>query len=203
MDGSRRLGPVVLEGRHIRLEPLRPRHRAGLVAAAGAPGIWTWLSADLRVPEAMDAFLADALRAEELGTEFPFAVVRQEDGRVLGSTRYLDVTPAHRRLEIGWTWYEPAAWGTATNPEAKFLLLRHAFEAWGAVRVALHADGENRHSQAAIRKLGAVHEGVLRRHKRRPDGTWRDTVVFSILDAEWPERREALRQRLAAPCPPG
>lgn len=194
---------MVLEGRHIRLEPLRQRHRADLLAAADSPDIWRWLSADLRLPEAMTAFLADALRAEEQGTEYAFAVVRQEDGRVLGSTRYLDVTPAHRRAEIGWTWYEPAAWGTATNPEAKLLLLRHAFETWGAVRVSLHTDGANLHSQAAIRRLGAVAEGVLRRHKRRPDGTWRDTVVFSILDTEWPERREALRQRLAALLPPG
>ena len=194
----RALGPTVLEGRHIRLEPLRARHRPGLLVAAQRLESWGFLSEDLRSPEAMDRFLAQALAAEDAGTEYAFAVVEQGGGTVVGSTRYLDVTPQHRGVEIGWTWYVPGVWGTAVNPEAKLLLLGHAFEAWGALRVCLKTDHRNLHSQAALRKLGARHEGTLRSHRVRQDGSLRDTEMFSILPAEWPAVREALQRRIEA-----
>lgn len=192
-DGS--LGPVTLAGRHIRLEPLRPEHAAGLLAAA-RPEVWAHTSAILDTPEAIDHYIAAALTTQEQGREYPFAVVEAENGRILGSTRYLDVNHQHRAAEIGWTWYTPEVWGTAVNPEAKLLLLRHAFEDWGAIRMCLLTDVRNLHSQAAIRKLGAKYEGTLRNHRIRRDGSYRDSVLFSITRDEWPAVEIGLRTRL-------
>ena len=191
------LGPVTLEGTWVRLEPLRQHHAARLLPAAQAPEIWRDLSARLDVAAAMAAWIAEAVEAEQRGAEYAFAVLHKPSGRYVGGTRYLDVTPGHRGVEIGWTWYAPEVWGTAVNPECKFLLLRHAFETWGAIRVSLKTDARNVRSQAAIRKLGARYEGTLRQHRIRPDGTYRDTVYFSVLDSEWPEVRAGLERRLA------
>jgi N-acetyltransferase len=190
------LGPVTLEGRRVRLEPLRPHHIPGLLKAGQAPEIWPWMFARLTTEEALAGFVADALKAEKAGREFAFAVVDPASGRALGSTRYMDVVAAHKGLEIGWTWYAPEVWGTDINPEAKLLLLQHAFETWGALRVQLKTDGRNLRSQAAIRKLGAQLEGTLRNHRIRPDGTLRDTVMFSIIDTEWPGVKAGLLRRL-------
>ena len=126
----------------------------------------------------------------------PFAVVRRSDNAVIGSTRYLNITPADRRLEIGSTWYVVGAWGTAVNPECKLLLLSHAFETLGANRVELRTDRLNERSQAAILKLGAIREGVLRRHMKVHGGRMRDTVVFAIISPEWPRVKARLRARL-------
>lgn len=190
------LGPVVLEGKHLRLEPLRPHHADGLLAAAQDPAIFTWLPRQFTTRDAVEQFIAEALAAEARGVEFAFAVILKEDERVVGSTRYMDVQPAHKGVEIGWTWYSPEVWGTVVNPEAKFLLLRHAFETWGAKRVQLKTDSQNLRSQAAIRKLGAKYEGTLRNHRIRPDGTLRDTVMFSIIDTEWPAVKAGLARRI-------
>ena len=192
------LGPVTLEGARVRLEPLRPRHAEDLRVAARSPEIWPWLSADLRDGAALAAFIAGAMAAEAAGTEYAFAVIDREGGRACGSTRYLDIQAGHRGVEIGWTWYDPAVWRSAVNPESKLLLLTHAFEAWGAIRVMLKTDHLNIRSQGAIRRLGAVYEGTLRQHRIRRDGTLRDTVAFSILDREWPAVRAGLRRRLQA-----
>lgn len=191
-----RLGPVTLEGTHVRLEPVRPVHREGLLAAAQAAEIWTWLPNCLMSEEAMDAFISEALDRERHGSEFAFAVVLQEGGRVVGSTRYMDVQAVHRGVEIGSTWYTPEVWGNVVNSEAKFLLLQHAFEVWSAIRVALKTDAHNARSQAAIRKLGAKYEGTLRNHRIRRDGTLRDTVMFSITREEWPTVKATLAQRV-------
>jgi RimJ/RimL family protein N-acetyltransferase len=191
------LGPVTLSGKHIRLEPLSRNHASGLLAVAQAPEIWTWMSALPVTPESMEAWIAEALAAQESRLEYPFTVVRLADGRVVGSTRYMDVQPASKGVEIGWTWYAPETWGTVVNPEAKFLLLRHAFEDWGAIRVQLKTDLKNLRSQAAIKKLGAREEGVLRRHRFRRDGTIRDSVMFSIIREEWPGVKADLEHRLA------
>jgi RimJ/RimL family protein N-acetyltransferase len=190
------LGLITLSGKHVRLEPLRPHHGPELLAAARSPEIWPWMPAALTTERAMAQFIADAMKAEEKGLEYAFAVVGVGNGKVLGSTRYMDVQQAHRGLEIGWTWYRPDVWGTLTNPEAKFLLLRHAFEEWGALRVQLKTDARNLRSQAAIRKLGAQYEGTLRNHRIRPDGTIRDTAMFSIIDTEWPAVKLGLLRRL-------
>lgn len=191
------LGPCVLEGGDLRLEPLREAHAAGLLAAGDDPEIFRWLSQDLMDAQAVEAFIAAARSAEEQGTAYAFAVVRRVDGRILGSTRYLDVDEGSRTVEVGWTFYSRAAWGGTVNPQAKYLLLAHAFEEWGAMRVALRTDSRNLHSQAAIRKLGALYEGTLRSHRLRKDGSVRDTVCFSIVREEWPAVRERLLARLA------
>ena len=146
----------------------------------------------------MSEWIAAALEAERQGREYPFAIFDQT-GELVGSSRYMEVQTRDRGVEIGWTWYARRHWGTTVNPESKFILLRHAFEDWGAIRVALKTDVLNVHSQAAIRKLGARFEGVLRQHRIRRDGSYRDTVMFSILDSEWPQVRERLLRRLDLP----
>lgn len=190
------LGPVMLEGKSIRLEALAASHADALLAAAQAPEIWTWMPTVLTTRAAIDRWIADTLKRTAEGSEFAFAVVARGGDRVVGSTRYMDVQTAHRGVEIGWTWYAPDVWGTAVNPETKYLLLRHAFEEWGAIRVCLKTDARNLHSQAAIRKLGARYEGTLRNHRIRGDGTLRDSVLYSIVREEWPAVRASLEQRI-------
>jgi RimJ/RimL family protein N-acetyltransferase len=147
----------------------------------------------------MEGYVASALQGQASGREYPFVVrLLNDGGRIVGSTRYLDVDEFNGTAEIGWTWYEPASWGTVVNPECKFLLLRHAFEDWKAIRVCLKTDVRNVHSQAAIRKLGAVYEGTLRNARIRLDGSLRDTVVFSVIDREWPDVKARLLRRLEA-----
>ena len=177
---------------------MRPEHAAALLEAGRAPEIWEWMPARPVTSKAMEAWLARASLAEGQGREYPFVVIRLTDGRVLGSTRYLEVQEDDRTVEIGWTWYAPDAWGSVVNPEAKYLLMRHAFEDWHAIRVALKTDVKNVHSQAAIKKLGARFEGTLRNQRIRPDGTYRDTVIFSIIESEWPAVKVRLEERLAS-----
>jgi RimJ/RimL family protein N-acetyltransferase len=192
------LGPITLSGKHIRLEPMRPAHAAQLLEAGLAPEIWEWMPARPVTAEAMHAWLAKAMQAEAAGREYAFVVIRVNDGRVIGSTRYLDVQEDDRTVEIGWTWYVPDAWGGVVNPEAKYMLMRHAFEDWQAIRVALKTDIKNLRSQAAIKKLGARYEGTLRNQRIRPDGSYRDTVIFSVIEGEWPPVKARLEERLRA-----
>ncbi|NED15829.1 GNAT family protein [Streptomyces sp. SID9124] len=187
--------PVTLTGRHVRVEPLTPAHLDDLFAAGGNDDdVWRWLGTPTpRTPQELasklDALLADA-------SYVPFAVVHLETGGAVGWTTYMDVDAANERLEIGSTWYGRAHWRTAVNTETKLLLLAHAFEDLGMGRVQLKTDHLNERSQQAIARLGARREGVLRRHRRRPDGSWRDTVYFSLLADEWPEAKKRLAARL-------
>ena len=190
-------GPV-LEGERARLEPLDERHVPGLLAAATDPATWTWLFERLDDEAVLRAWLADALRARDAGTELPFATLDARTGRVVGSTRYMAIAPAHRRLEIGWTWLAPAAWGTGINVEAKLLLLTHAFETLGAMRVELKTDARNERSRTAILALGAQFEGVFRKHMRMADGRIRDSAWYAVTDDDWPVVRARLVARLAA-----
>lgn len=145
-----------------------------------------------------EKYVAEALAAQAAGTEVPFATVRRRDNRVVGTTRFIDIRRPHRGLEIGWTWLTPEAQRTAINTEAKYLMLRHAFEAWGALRVQLKTDANNAQSRAAILRLGAKFEGVLRKQMLRPhDGYERDTAMFSIIREEWPVAKAALEAKLA------
>ena len=192
------LGPCILDGNIVRLEPLRPEHREELLAAAQSSDIWAWLSLNLSDPAQLDAWIEKALIDEEHGLCHPFVVVERATRTILGSSRYMDIYPQSRGVEIGWTWYTPAVWGTLVNPEAKLLLLQHAFDDWQALRVAFRTDHLNTHSQAAIRKLGAVYEGTLRNHRIRPDGSIRHSVVFSVIKEEWPRVRAGLERRLGA-----
>jgi RimJ/RimL family protein N-acetyltransferase len=180
---------------------MRAEHAGALLDAGRAAEVWAFMPTQATTPQTMDRWLAKALEAERLGREYPFVVRQLQNNRIVGSTRYLDVQEEDRTAEIGWTWYEPGAWGTTVNPEAKFLLLRHAFEDWHAIRVALKTDVHNLHSQAAITKLGAVYEGTLRNQRIRPDGSYRDTPIYSIIEAEWPLVKRSLQARLARALP--
>ena len=190
------LGPVTLPGNHIRLEPMRPTHASALLDAGRAAEVWEWMPSRAVDPPTMLDWLKKAMQAESLGREYPFVVILVPSGRLVGSTRYLDVNEDDRTVEIGWTWYAPDTWGGVVNPEAKYLLMRHAFEDWGAIRVALKTDIRNLHSQAAIKKLGAKYEGLLRNQRIRPDGSYRDTVIFSVIEREWPAVKAGLEARL-------
>ena len=187
-----------LTGSTVRLEPLMESHREPLRLAAQDERIWEFNIATGYGP-AFDTWFEAAKKGSEAGTRMPFVVVRVADGTVIGSTSYLDPMPVHWRVEVGHTWYSPTAWSTAVNPECKKLLLGHAFECWGMNRVAFHVDAINLRSQRAVTKLGAIREGILRQHAVVHNGRIRDTVVFSIIRAEWPVVRERLTSRLAGP----
>ncbi len=179
----------------MRLEPLEERHRDDLLTvAADDPATFRYLFTDLsQGASAWSAYLADALRHEYIS----WATVDAATGRAVGSTRFLDIAPEHGRLEIGWTWIAPSHRRTATNTEAKLLQLSYAFDELGAIRVAFKTDERNGRSQAAIARLGAVREGVLRHQFRMPDGFMRSSVYFSILAPEWPAVKARLQERLA------
>lgn len=181
--------PVVLTGHGVVLEPLTAGHAADLLAAAQDDDVWRWLPVPR--PRTED----DVRRLVETHpADLAFAVV--VDGRAQGSTSYLDVDPSVGGLEIGWTWYARPLWATSVNPACKLLLLAHAFDELGAERVTLKTDRLNARSQAAIRKLGGQYDGTLRHHRRRPDGSVRDTAFFSVLVGEWPGVRAGLQARL-------
>jgi RimJ/RimL family protein N-acetyltransferase len=175
----------------VTLEPLGHDHLDALGAAAADPRIWRYLSTDLRDGACRNAWLAAALTGQAAGSALPFAI-RDARGTVVGSTRYLNIAPEHRRLEIGWTWLASSHWGGPTNLAMKLLMLKHAFEALGAIRVELRTDVLNQASRAAIARLGANEEGVLRRHMIVAEGRVRDTVQFAILDEQWPEIKPRL-----------
>ncbi|MCQ9131858.1 GNAT family N-acetyltransferase [Streptomyces hilarionis] len=191
--------PTTLIGRHVRLEPLAMKYLGGLFAAGGGDEeVWRWQGGPApQSEEELGAKLAELLADAERGDCVAFAVIDRDGGNPIGWTAYMDVDADNERLEIGWTWYGRAYWRSAVNTETKLLLLTHAFEELGMGRVQLKADHLNHRSQAAIERLGAQREGVLRRHRRRPDGTWRDTVYFSLLVEEWPSAKERLVARLA------
>jgi RimJ/RimL family protein N-acetyltransferase len=186
-----------LTGRWVRLEPLGEAHRDGLRSAADDGRLWEFTLTRADGPH-FDGWFDRALAERDGGQAAPFVVRRLEDDRLVGHTSYLDPDLRHRRVEIGGTWYHPSEWGTRVNPECKLLLLAHAFEVLGVNRVQLITDRLNERSQRAIAKLGAVREGVLRSHKVTHTGRVRDSVVFSIIAAEWPAVRDRLTARLAA-----
>lgn len=185
---------VPLEGRHVRLEPLGPEHRPALEAIGEDERIWAFVPRGGSMQQYLDATYA-AVRPDN---HHPYVVRWLADERVIGMTRFFDISAQHRGGEIGYTWYHPDYWAGKTNPECKFLLLRHAFETCDLIRVQLKTDFRNKRSQAAILKLGAKREGVLRNHMVLPDGRFRDSVFFSILPEEWPEVKKGLEARLAA-----
>ena len=198
MKPAAEVHPLTLEGRHVRLEPLAALHAPDLLLAAQDDALWAYMPIPRpRTLAAIEALIADALAAQERGEQLPFAILERGSGVALGSTRYLDLRLEHRGLEIGWTWIAPAQQRTAVNSECKLLLLAHAFETLGCLRVQLKTDSRNLRSQAAIERLGARKEGVLRKHYVLWDGYVRDTVMYSITDEQWPE----VKARLSAPRP--
>jgi N-acetyltransferase len=190
------LGPCILEGRHVRLEPLRQEHAQALFEATRLTD-WQWTLSAMRSREEVDRRIAEGLEAEAKGDAYAFAVKLKEGGRIVGSTSYLTISSKHKRAEVGSTWYVKDVWGTAVNPECKYLLLSRAFEEWGAVRIQLITDVNNAHSQRAIMKLGAKPEGTLRNYGVRPDGTSREAVsIYSIIASEWPAVKSGLESRI-------
>jgi RimJ/RimL family protein N-acetyltransferase len=190
--------PVTLPGRHVTLEPLDERHAADLFEAMRDEEVCRYLAwAPPTSPAETQALIREAREITARGQCVAFAQIWNASGAAIGSTRYLDIRPKDRHVEIGSTFLGRAYWRTSANTEAKYLLLRHAFESLGCVRVTLKTDGRNTRSQAAIERLGAVREGVLRKHLN-VRGYQRDTVYYSVLEAEWPAVKARLEARLAA-----
>ena len=188
---------TVLTGDVVRLEPLRQDHLDGLTEAGLDPRIWAWMPADGSTPEGMAAIVESAIGARAAGTMLPYVTIARQDDRIAGSSRYLNLVPDDLRLEIGWTWLDPAFQRTAVNTEAKLLMLGHAFDDLGCRRVELKTDALNEQSRVAILGIGATFEGIFRRHMVMAGGRARDTAYYSILDDEWPAVRERLQARLA------
>lgn len=191
--------PIELAGDLVAIKPLQVEHAAGLLDAADAEEAFAWLPysrpTDL---EQARAWIEDALVDRRADRRLPFAVLSVADGSVIGSTSYWDFDAHNRHVEIGSTWLRRASWGTGRNAEAKLLLMTHAFETLELERVAFRTDIRNERSQQAIERLGAIKEGVARHEMRRRDGSWRDSVHYSILRSEWPDAKEGLRNRIAA-----
>lgn len=180
------ISPVELRGERAWLVPMAEAHIDGLWDAAQSPEIWRYLPVLPQNRDDIARIVQAALTAQDAGLELPFVVIDRDTSRVVGSTRFLDISTVHRNLEIGWTWYAPAVWRTRINTECKYLLLRHCFETLGLLRVPLKTDLRNVRSQRAIERIGGVKEGVWRRHRICPDGYIRDTVYYSIIAEEWP-----------------
>lgn len=192
------LNPITLEGRMVRLEPMSLDHLDGLTAMGLAPELWRWIPFAVTSRDEMRGYIETALAEQRAGQSLPFAVMDAKTGEAIGSTRYGNISEPNRRLEIGWTWYAPAHQRTAVNTEAKLLLLTHAFERLGMIRVEFKTDALNDKSRNALLRIGAVQEGIFRKHLVCQSGRIRDTVYFSILDTEWPEKKRRLQERLAS-----
>ena len=180
------------------MEPLGHEHEDDLRAAAGDAAIWQWMMLDGSTPDGFLTWFAQTLGDERAGTSAAFATVDSETGRAIGSTRYLSLRPEHRGLEIGYTWVEPAAWGSGANVEAKLLMLEHAFERLGCMRVEFKTDARNERSRAALAALPAQFEGVFRKHMLLHAGRVRDSAYYAIVDEDWPDVKSALERRLEA-----
>jgi len=188
--------PVVLEGAHVRLEPLSRAHLAGLCEVGLAEELWRWIPLPVQTPSDMAGYIDLALREQANGVSLPFVQIEKDSGRVIGSTRYMNIEKVHHRVEIGCTWIGREWQRTAVNTEAKYLLLRHAFETLGCMRVELKTDSLNEKSRAAILRIGAKEEGTFRNHMITSTGRVRHTVYFSVVDFEWPEVKARLEGRL-------
>jgi N-acetyltransferase len=192
---DRWVGPVTLEGRLVRLEPLSLEHVPGLAEVGLEPEIWRWMPAPVTSVAEMRSLVEAALTEAEAGRQVAFATVERATGRPVGSTRFLNIEPDHQRLEIGWTWLARPWQRTAINSEAKLLLLEHAFESLGALRVEFKTDARNEQSRRALAGIGATEEGTLRQHMLTAAGR-RDSVYFSVIANEWPQVRRRLEERL-------
>lgn len=190
--------PVTLQGKYVRLEPLSEAHIPGLTEIGAGRDFWNFmLYGDIKSEADMRNWVLDIMERGKKGTDLPFAVIHLESGRAAGATRYLNIMPKDRGLEIGGTWYGLDFRRTAVNTECKYLLLKHAFENLKCIRVQLKTDSLNERSQRAIERIGAKKEGVLRNHMILPDGRYRDSVFYSILDKEWADVEKRLEEMLA------
>lgn len=189
--------PVVLTGQHVRLEPMTEEHVPGLAQIGVGQTFWDFmLYGNINTVDDMRNWVREILSRAEKGTDLPFVAIHLASGRVAGATRYLNIMPKDRGLEIGGTWYGSEFQRTPVNTECKYLLLQHAFETLGCIRVQLKTDLRNERSQKAIERIGAVKEGVLRNHMILPDGRYRHSVFYSILDIEWPSVKKNLEEMM-------
>jgi len=196
MPSERWIQPVVLEGRIVRLEPLRRDHLEGLAEVAFDPALWQFTLARPVDRAGLEAWLETALGNAEAGTEVPFATVDLASGRPIGSTRYLNIVPEHRRFEIGWTWIATTAQRTGANREAKLLQLTHGFEQLGANRIEFKTDSLNDKSRAALLGIGAQFEGIFRNHMIMPEGRLRHSAYYSVTREDWPTVKSRLIELL-------
>ena len=197
MEAFTELNPT-LAGRLVVLEPLRPDHEPELWEAAADDRVWRLMRTVASDPEAFHDWMNEALAAAAAGAEGPFCIVRRSDSAVVGSSRYLALRPADRVLEIGHSWVAPAAWGTGVNTETKLLLLSHAFEELGCLRVEFKTDATNERARAALAAIPATFEGVFRKHMLVRGGQRRDSAWYSVIDDDWPAVKAALQARVAA-----
>jgi RimJ/RimL family protein N-acetyltransferase len=188
--------PITLQGRHIRLEPLTLDHHAGLCEIGLDPELWRWIPTQVRSGDDMTDYIRLALQGQADGNALPFANVEQKSGRVIGCTRYMNIDKANRHVEIGSTWIGKPWQRSAVNTEAKYLMLRHAFETLGCFRVELKTDALNQQSRTAILRIGAIQEGIFRKHVLCWDGRLRDSVYFSVIDSEWPGVKARLEEKM-------
>ncbi len=194
--------PVTLAGQYVRLVPLTMDYLDGLWEVGQDAELWKWIPYQVKTRDEMKTYLQTALNWQAIGTALPFVTIEQKTERVAGSTRFGNIDAANHRVEIGWTWIGKAWQRTPVNTEAKFLMLRHAFEVWRCIRVELKTDRLNERSRAAIVRIGAKEEGIFRHHVITESGRLRDSVYFSIIDDEWPEVKARLQALLAQPFVP-
>lgn len=188
--------PTILAGDHVRLEPLKHEHRDALNTAAADGALWNLWYTHIPKPDKMEHYITTALEEQAAGKSLPFVVIKQSDNAIVGCTRYLNIETVVHRLEIGATWYAQSVQRSAVNTECKFLLLTHAFERLGCIAVEFRTHRFNEQSRNAILRLGAMQDGILRNHRIMPDGTLRDTMVYSILNTEWPTVKSHLKFKL-------
>jgi RimJ/RimL family protein N-acetyltransferase len=188
--------PIVLEGDAVRLEPLSTEHLAGLAEVGLAGDVFRWFTQPVTTRSEMQAFIQTALGEQQAGTALPFAAFSRRLERIVGSTRFANIDPNNRRVEIGWTWLAPAHQRTVVNTEAKYLMLRHAFESWGCNRVEFKTDSLNERSRKALLRIGAKEEGTLRNHMVTASGRLRHSVYFSIVSEDWPAVKAMLLGKL-------
>lgn len=179
--------PITLEGKRVRLDPMTIEHLDSLIEAGAFAELWKWTNARADSREGMTQYVNVALEDKERGVSLPFVTIDKGTGRVIGSTRFGNIDPPNTKVEIGWTWITPPFQRTHVNSEAKLLMLTHAFEVWGCTRVELKTDVLNEKSRNAMLRMGAVEEGILRKHILTYSGRYRDSIYYSVLDTEWPE----------------
>lgn len=193
--GQKRIVPTLI-GHGVELQPLHPGHRQGLLDAAADGELWNSKLTVIPGPETIDRYIVSAMAGRQTGSVMPFVIVRRETDRIVGSTRFWKIDPANRKLEIGHTWLSASVQRSGINTEAKYLLLAHAFEVMGVVRVQFTTDELNETSRAAILRIGAKQEGIVRHERIMPDGRKRNSVRFSIIDSEWHEVKAALLEKM-------
>lgn len=188
--------PVTLEGKYVRLEPMRVDHLPALCRAGLDPSLWEWTVAVMKDASDMENYLRAALADQAKGVALPFVTIERKSDTVVGSTRFGNIDTQNKKAEIGWTWINPEWQRTVVNTEAKLLMLTHAFDVWKCIRVELKTDANNKRSRAAIARIGGVEEGTLRNHMITESGRYRDSVYFSIIDSEWEDVRADLTAKV-------